>query len=236
MKNEKVTINAKGVKVDYYPGFTTSFVETDKGNFLNVTLKHKIIQKKTVLDFLNENNYKIKENKEDIREKLKKATFKDSYLGRNYKIADILFDRDPTNTTCEVKGKTTKLIDYYNEKYNIEIKDKEQPIILVCKGPIEENKSKLYFIPELCSLSGLDEEQVKNGLFMSELAKSTKLKPGERVSKIKKFINLLNDEGKKENQLSRKEKLENYGLKIEPVKENSNVFKGYYMKLPKYLI
>ena len=233
MKNEKVSINIKGVKVDYYPGFTTSFVETDKGNFINVTLKHKIIQKKTVLDFLKENNYKKKENKEEIREKLKKATFKDSYLGRNYKIADILFDRNPTNTICKVKGETKTLIEYYKEKYKIEIKDKDQPIILVCKGPIEEEKSKLYFIPELCSLSGLDEEQVKNGLFMNELAKSTKLKPYERVSKIKKFINLLNDEGKKENQLSPKEKLEKYGLKIEPVKENNDLFKGYYMKLPK---
>ena len=32
------------VSVLFYPGFTTSFMETDSGNFLNVTLKNKIIQ------------------------------------------------------------------------------------------------------------------------------------------------------------------------------------------------
>ena len=188
MKDEKVSINIQEVAVDFYPGFTTSFVETDKGNYLTVTLKHKIIQKKTVLDYLNENGYKSREDKEAIKEKLKNAIFKDRYIGKNYKITDIDFDRNPENTTFDFKGKSTRIIDYYKEKYNITIKNKKQPLILVCKGPADENKSKLYFVPELVSLSGLEDDQIKMGKFMSELAKSTKLQPHERVEKTKKFI------------------------------------------------
>ena len=230
MKDEKVSINIQGVAVDFYPGFSTSFVETDKGNYLNVTLKHKIIQKKTVFDYLKENGFKTKKEKEKIKENLKNAVFKDIYIGKNYKISDIDFDRNPENTTCEFKGKTSRIIDYYKEKYNIEIKNKKQPLILVCKGPAEENKNKLYFVPELVSLTGLEDDQVKMGEFMSELAKSTKLKPGQRVEKTKKFIDLLKDNNKKPNQLSPKEKLDLYGITIEPIKENEKQFKGYYMK------
>jgi aubergine-like protein len=231
MTDEKISIDIQGVAVDFYPGFATSFVETDKGNFLNVTLKHKIIQKKTVLDFLNENDYKKKSNKEYIKEKLKNALFKDSYLGKNYKITDIDFDRNPMNTSFLYKGKSAKIFDYYKEKYNITIKNKDQPLILVCKGPIEEDKSKLYFVPELVSLLGLEDDQIKQFNFMSELAKSTKLTPEKRVMKTKKFIELLKDtKKKKDDQLSPKEKLDLYGITIEPIEENVKQFKGYYMK------
>ena len=230
MKDEKISINIQGVPVDFYPGFATSFVETDKGNFLNVTLKHKIIQKKTVLDFLNENDYKKKENKEYIKEKLKNVIFKDSCSGKNYKITDIDFDTNPMNISFLFKGKSTKIFDYFNEKYKITIQNKDQPLILVCKGPIDEDKSKLYFVPELVSLLGLEDDQIKEFNFMNELAKSTKLTPEERVKKTKKFIELLKDTNKRQDQLSPKEKLDLYGITIEPIEENVEQFKGYYMK------
>ena len=142
MIDEKKTIDIKGVTVDFYPGFSTSFVETDKGNYLNVTLKHKIIQKKTVLEYLIENNYKNKDKKEEIKQNLKNAVFRDNYKGKNYKITDILFDRNPVNTNCT--GKPMTIIDYYSTKYKITIKNKDQPLILVCKGPADEDNWSLY--------------------------------------------------------------------------------------------
>ena len=232
MKNEKVTINVSGVKVDFYPGFTTSFVETEKGNFLNVTLKNKIIQQKTVLEYLIENDYKKKEKKEEIKEKLKNSIFKDTYLGKNHKIIDIDFDINPINKSCNYKGQTITIFDYYKKKYNITIKNKDQPLILVCKGPIQEDKNKLYFVPELCVLVGLEEKQIQNGKFMNELSDGkTKLNPNERVKKINKFLEILEDTEKKPNQLSPKDILNKYEIQIKPVKEDS--FNGYYMKTPK---
>ena len=43
--DEKHKIETDNVSVTFYPGFTTSFMETEKGNYLNVTLKNKIIHK-----------------------------------------------------------------------------------------------------------------------------------------------------------------------------------------------
>ena len=53
-------------------------METEKGNFLNVTLKNKIIQKNTILDYLNEKNYLNKKNHDLIAKSL---------IGRSFKVS-----------------------------------------------------------------------------------------------------------------------------------------------------
>ena len=54
-------------------------METDNGNFLNVTLKNKIIQTDSVLDVLKSLKYTNKSNHKSIKEKLIGRSFKVSY-------------------------------------------------------------------------------------------------------------------------------------------------------------
>ena len=42
LKNQKKVISGRYGSVNFYPGYTTSFMETEGGNYLNVTLKNKI--------------------------------------------------------------------------------------------------------------------------------------------------------------------------------------------------
>ena len=42
----------KNTSVNFYPGFRTSLVETDKAMFLNVVLTHKFIRNETLLDYI----------------------------------------------------------------------------------------------------------------------------------------------------------------------------------------
>ena len=230
LSTSKKTIEANGVSINFYPGFTTSFVETDRGNFLNVTLKNKIIQSENVLDFLIDYDYKDKDNYNNIKEELVGREFKVSYAKRHYIIEDILFDRNPENQTFSFKGKNYKLIDYFKDEYKIVIHNPKQPIILVRNKTKDGQVTNSYFVPELCYLSGLEEEETKNGLFMKELAKLTKLEPNERIQKTNEFIKLLEDPSKDKNQpgkLSAKEKSDLYGIKVEPLNE---LFTAYYMK------
>ena len=235
-----ININKKTIKTDkfsinFYPGFTTSFVETDKGNYLNVTLKNKIIQSETILDYLTKYNYENKSNHNFIKEQLIGRGFKVSYSKRNYHINDILFDRNPKSQTFSSNGKTFKLVDYYEKERKIKIKNVNQPLILVQKKDKNGEINNLYFIPELCCLSGLEDEETKNGQFMKELAKITKLEPNERVQKTNEFIKLLEDptkDSKHPEKLSAKEKSDLYGIKIEPLNE---LFTAYYMKETKLI-
>ena len=234
-KNQK--IKSDKFVVNFYPGFATSFMETDSGNYLNVTIKNKIIQTESVLDYLNYYDYKKKANQKEIRENLLGRSFKISYAKRNYRIDDILFDRNPKTQTFNYEGKNTNLVDYYEEAKKLKIRDLEQPIILVRKRGPQNQELNLYFIPELCFLAGLDDDAVKDGFFMRELSKETKLEPNDRVDKTNEFLKLLVDpeiEKKKEKETdeeysqkkSAKQKSELYGIEVKPL---NKLFKAYYM-------
>ena len=230
LSTNKKTVETNEVSINFYPGFTTSFVETDRGNFLNVTLKNKIIQSETVYDFLNYYGYKDKDEQLNIKDRLIGREFKVSYAKRHYFIDDILFDRNPNTQTFSFKGKNYKLVDYFKDEYKIIIHNPKQPIIVVRNKAKDGQVTNSYFVPELCYLSGLEDEETKNGLFMKELAKLTKLEPNERIQKTNEFIKLLEDPSKDKNQpgkLSAKEKSDLYGIKIEPLNE---LFTAYYMK------
>jgi hypothetical protein len=60
---EKQAIETDRVSITFYPGFITSFMETDKGNYLNVTIKNKILQNNSILDYLNKYDYTDKNKK-----------------------------------------------------------------------------------------------------------------------------------------------------------------------------
>ena len=234
-KNKK-DIETDRVSISFYPGFTTSFMETDKGNYLNVTLKNKIIQKETILEYINQYKNNNKEGtQKQIKKDLKGRSFKVSYAKRNYIIDDILFDRNPKKQTFNYEGKTINLIDYYEHAHKLKINNPNQPLILVRKKNSEGEPINLYFVPEFCLLSGLEDEATKDGYFMRELAKYTKLEPLDRVNKTNQFLKLLTDpekDPKNPSKLSAKEKSELYGIEVKPV---NNLFTAYYMKETKLI-
>jgi len=233
LSDKKQKIETDRVSITFYPGFTTSFMETDKGNFLNVTLKNKIIQNDTVLDYINQyKNIKNANVQEDIKEDLRKRSFKVSYAKRNYIIDDIIFDRSPKTQTFNYEGKSINLIEYYKVAHKLKIKNENQPLILVRKKGPQGDPINLYFVPELCSLAGLDDDAIKDGYFMRELAKVTKLEPIDRVNKTNEFLELLSDKDKFKGKKSPKEKSEAYGIIVKP---SSQLFTGYYMKETKLI-
>ena len=229
-------INQDDVSVLFYPGFTTSFMETDSGNYLNVTLKNKIIQKESVLDYLNnyyEGYKKDKNIQKQINEDLKGRPFKVSYAKKNYRIDGINFDLTPKKNEILYQGKTRSLVEYYQLAHELKIKDINQPLIEVKKKNAQGLPQTTYYIPELCSLSGLEDADRKNGKFMQELAYYTKLEPNDRVKKTDEFIKLLYDDSTDEKHpISAKKKREKYGIEIKPT---SNLFDAYYMQETKLL-
>ena len=231
---KKQKIQTDRVSITFYPGFVTSFMETDKGNYLNVTLRSKIIQNESVLDFIHQfKNLGSKETQNSIRDELSTRSFKVIYAKRNYKISDILFDVNPSTQTFNYQGRTINLIKYYEEAHKLKIKDPNQPLILVKNTDSQGNQNNLYFVPEFCRLSGLEDDATKDGYFMRELAKYTKLEPKVRVQETNEFIKLLQDDEKaNEESLSSKEKSEYYGIQISPLNE---LFDAYYMNETKLI-
>ena len=224
----KQKIQTDRVSITFYPGFVTSFMETDRGNYLNVTLKNKIIQNESIYDYIKQfRNLGRPETQKTIRDELRLRSFKVCYAKRSYKIDDIIFDRNPQTQTFNCKGRNINLVNYYEEAHKLKVKDLNQPLIIVNSPDAQGNPNNHYFIPEFCQLSGLEDDARKDGFFMRELAKYTKLEPIERVKATNEFIKLLEDPEKvKEDSLSAKEKMELYGIKVSPLNE---LFDAYYM-------
>ena len=229
VSKSEISIQSEKFQVNFYPGYTTSFMETDGGNYLNVTLKNKILSQDTILQFLEKNKYKNKNNHEKLKEKLVGTSFKVKYSKRNYRIDDISFDRNPKNTSfLNFEKENINLIKYYKERHNIEIKNLEQPLIIVYSKEPQEKQKELYFIPELCYFAGLDDEATKDRDFMRKLANETKLNPDDRILKTNNFLKLLQETKKKDGyDKSSKEKSEFYGIEVKPL---DKMHKAYYME------
>ena len=207
-------------------------METDKGNFLNVTVKNKIIQNESIYDYLQQYNYEDKNIQKKIKNNLKGRSFKVCYAKRNYRIDDILFEkkRTPKEQTLLYEGKTRNLVDYYEIAHKLKIKDVNQPLILVKRTDSQGEPISLYFVPEFCSLAGLEDQAVKDGYFMRKLAELTKLEPYDRVSKTDEFLELLKYNKKdpeNPDKMTSKEKSDFYGIEVEPV---NDLFTAYYMR------
>ena len=231
LKGNKTKIESEKVSINYYPGFITKFIETEKGDFINVSLKNKIESTENILDYLNKRKYWEKYNQYKINKDLIGRLF---YFGKGKKrIDEILFDRNPTNQTTNIDGKNISIKDYYLQKFQIEIKNLEQPLILTKKKGPQEKIFNVYYIPELCNFSGLDEFQQKDNFFMKELSSITKLTPETRIKQTDRFLDLLIDDTKKDEALlSSKEKSELYGIEVRRPKES---FYGYLMEEPKII-
>ena len=234
LKNQKKVIYSENNgSVNFYPGYTTSFMETESGNYLNVTLKNKILSTDTVLEFME--YYDYTNNQAQVKKKLIGRSFKVSYAKKNYIIDDISFDRDPKSHNFMHDGKTKTLEEYYKEKYKINIKDLTQPLIVVKKKDAQGKDFDLYFVPEMCYLAGLDDEFLKDREFMKNLANYTKLDPKFRITKTNEFLKLLVEtknkeikrDGKVIKELSSKEKSELYGIEISALDQ---LHKAYNMK------
>ena len=229
LKNQKKVLNSKNNgSVNFYPGYTTSFMETESGNYLNVTLKNKILSTDTVLDYLKYFKYENKKNHQRLKNDLIGRSFKVSYAKKNYIIDDISFDRDPNKQDFMYNGKAITLKDYYLDKHKIKINDLTQPLLIVHRKNSEGKDIPLYFVPELCYLAGLDDEFIKDRDFMKKLADYTKLTPKDRITKTNEFLKLLTETKRiKEGKLSSKEKSDFYGIEVKALDQ---MHKAYDMK------
>ena len=226
IKNQKKQLDSeKNGSVFFYPGYTTSFMETESGNYLNVTLKNKILSKDTVLEYMDYYGYKTQNEKNKLKDDLIGKSFKVTYAKKNFVIDDILFDRNPSIQDFMYDGKKVVLKDYYEKKYKIKIKNLNQPLLVVKKVDSTQKEINLYFVPELCNLAGLDDEFIKDRDFMKQLANFTKLTPKDRITKTNEFLKLLvNNEKKKPDQLSAKEKSELYGIEVTSLDQHHKAY------------
>ena len=180
-------------------GYSTGCHITDSGLYLRITDRNKFISGKTAYEKLEEirNNCHSHDPKRICSEYFEGKSVLTNYGNlRVYKIETISFDKKPSNTIISIKNKNNEcvdvpLINYYKEKYSININEKDQPLLIVSEGKNNNknlNENRRYLIPELVYLCGIDENNDNTNL---RRKMAQKLNPVQRMEKIKEVNNLL---------------------------------------------
>jgi aubergine-like protein len=200
MKNKSTVDN-----VEVYPGFNTSINLFPQGVYLNLNMMHKVLRPYSVYDELEKlknDDYKTRAN-----ELMKGNVVLTRYTNdKTYIIDEVDLEKTPLSTFKTNDGVEKTFLQYYKEKYAINIRYQDQPLL---RHHDKRGSKDIYLIPELCYLTGLTDEMRSNFNFMKSLANITKPSPHKKMQESIELIkNILNNDRSKED-------VSNFGYTIE---------------------
>ena len=240
LENVKEEVNSENNTYYIHDGYKISLQQADIGICLIIGIKNKIKGKFTVYDFLS--------NKEEENEPLIGRKFIPFEGSRSQIISYIDLDKNPVNTMRNYRQETFSYFNYYKKIWNVEIKHKDQPLIEVEVKDTQNKISPKYYVPELCYLVGIDDEDMRENQFMKQVIEKTRLDPDKKIEQIEKCIDLFistdfkskHNDAKGENfntiygdeKYTSQKKLEGYGIVIDKL-ENKPI-KPYYVSQPTF--
>ncbi|XP_055323225.1 protein aubergine-like [Sitodiplosis mosellana] len=193
-------------KIELWPGFATSIRKHEQDILLNCDVAHKVMRMDTVYDLMEETLRSDRANfQNNFKQKALGLTILTAYNNTTYRIDDVDFEKSP-RSTFEKKGTAISLVEYYKDKYQIQIRDDKQPLLIT--KPKERNirggaDKPTWLIPELCRITGLSERQrsdigLKNAMkpysqMVPRVRKERLLAYNNRVRTTEKSISVLRE-------------------------------------------
>ena len=187
-------------------GYSTAVCITERGLFLRINDKNKMITGKTAYEKMIElsKNYNGNMNNENYLRDIKNFFIGKTVVAqygsfKAYRIGDVLFDKNLVNTTLNIlngegKSETITLKNYYKMQYNISIKNDQQPLFIDADSMKGEENKKRYIVPELVFLTGIDELEERD---RADIIAKSKFQPSVKVKKIEKGMTYLTQKNKK---------------------------------------
>jgi aubergine-like protein len=107
--------------------------------------------------------------------------------GRMYRVRRVRFDLRPTSTMTISGSKARKAgvtgelsyIDFYRRFYNRIIYDPNQPLL---EAVAEKRSETILLIPELCALTGLNDEMKKDRMLMQEVLQYSRIGTADKLN------------------------------------------------------
>lgn len=224
LENNPQKIDGTGQSYYIHDGYKLSLKQTEVGLCLIVGIKNRVKGDLNVYDALmyDDRNYGY-----DIEERIENLIgkrFVPEGSSKSKQIYDISQDKTPSNKSINYGKETyTNYIKFFKDVLKKEIKYPHQPMILVKrKGPENETKFS-YYVPEFCTLNGINQYDIEDFNFMNELSEYTKLEPDKKIKQIYKCLDLFKDKTERKQKDDKKEedkKEEKEENAINEIKEN----------------
>lgn len=104
---------------------------------------------------------------------------------RTYIVDHVAFDMNPMTHTFVYNGENISLADYFHQVYKKEILCAKQPLLAV------KNAGNVLYLPtEFCLIDGVPTQMKKSNEMRNALAE-TRLRPVEKMSKIRSMVTEL---------------------------------------------
>ena len=174
-------------KLELWPGFVTSVEDLKGGLLLACEVNHKILRTETIYNYV-----KHHPNKNEAVKSLINMVVITRYNHKTYRIDDVAMNMSPLDEFSLASGEKMTYVKYYQTKYNLNIEDLNQPLLISrkkVKSNHEKNVERTFcLIPELCYLTGLSEEMRNNFRIMKEVSSFTRLTPRQRQDALENFV------------------------------------------------
>ncbi|CAF1387112.1 unnamed protein product, partial [Didymodactylos carnosus] len=176
-----------------FPGFLTNVSLREGSLMINVDLSHKVLNKTTVYTRLQDiftHTPEYRRAQDAATRELLGQVVLTTYNNKTYKIDEIAWDKDPKFSFKKHNGKEQSLMQYYQERYQVEVKDASQPLLI--SKPSKKDRlggiqGPILLIPELCCVTGISEEMRLNFQFMKDISNYIHVDPVKRYQRLKDF-------------------------------------------------
>lgn len=183
-------IDMPALRLQIWPGYITSIRQHEQNLLLGCELVKKVMRNETVYSIIEESARSGRDYKTNVNKRLIGTTVLTSYNNMTYKINDIDWDSNPNSKFTQRDGTEKSYIDYYRERYSLEINDHKQPLLIskaTAKALRGGSSQLILLIPELCRTTGIEDNMRNNFEMMRTLANETRMTPAERVEKLLGF-------------------------------------------------
>lgn len=145
------------------------------------------MRQETVYEILRKHrNESVGNWKDDFKKEMHGSIVLTDYNNKTYKVDDIDFSSSAM-TTFQRRGVDTNFVEYYKQRYNIDIRDPNQPLLISNPKPADIRAGRttvISLIPELCRATGLTDKMRTNFQMMKAMAEHTQMDPERRRNRL----------------------------------------------------
>lgn len=195
----KSRVEIKEYKMELWPGYLTSIRQCENSILMCSEITYKVMRCETALDLVRKCSAMSRDWQGLFEMSIIGSIVLTDYNNKTYRIDDVDFQTRPISKFKIRNGEQCTYFDYYKQRYGINIRDKDQPMLVSKAKPREVRAGMtdiIYLVPELCRLTGLTDDMRTNFQLMRALAEHTRVFPKVRIEKLHKFNRRLKENEK----------------------------------------
>lgn len=195
----KAKVNIPDYYLELWPGYKTTIRQHEKQVLMCAEITHKVLRTDNCFQLLRDLAQRDSRSyKTEFTRSVVGAVVLTEYNNKTYTITDVNWGETP-RSRFDKKGTQVSFIDYYQQRYNIRVREENQPL-LVSKSKPRDIRAKelqassqpegsadpklILLIPELCKMTGLTDEMRSNFKLMRAMATHTRIGPAERIDRL----------------------------------------------------